>query len=482
MLLFLSSCTVFTHVPKDKQLVTKVKIKGAPAHYREQLNELVVEKTNTKIFGVWRVRTRNWYVSEKWRTKRGKEENTIWEAPSYYTKEGTEATVKRIESFLKNNGYFNTQVTAQVKFYGLRNKKAEVTFKVKKKKPYFIKEVSRNIEDFDIYQLIEKDKKNSLIGSGKVFSSNNLINERERLMFLLRQNGYYDFSREYIYFDLDSSIGNHKINVRIGLKNPGNYDRHNVYVLNSVTFTEKAGLASDTQSVELAHNIFRKGTGNAYIDELLLRSLNFKPGEIYNEVSVQESFKNLRKLKHYQYVDVQFLKETTGSDTLSLNLIISLSPLTRYQTQVQSEVITSEQNGAGLSFNGRLYGIAGSFTFQDLNFLKRGIQMDLKLGTSTEIGVANYPKILSNNELSLSNNYYFAKPFLSGIIPINLRNAIDQSTLSLNGFLENNPDFSRRTANISAGYLIESGRFKHYVLPLDFNMISTHEVCCYWCR
>ncbi|MGB0430788.1 MAG: BamA/TamA family outer membrane protein, partial [Bacteroidia bacterium] len=332
----------------------------------------------------------------------------------------------------------------------------------------------RNIEDFDIYKLIDSDKNNSLIKPRKVFESNALVNERERLMVLLRQNGYFDFSREYIYFDLDSAIGNHNINVNIGLKNPGNYSRHKIYVLNQVTFYEKNESNTDTSLVPLAANVFRKGNGNIYIDELLLRSLTFKSGDIYNETKVQESFKNLRKLQHYQYVDVAFTKADLNADTAKLNLLVTLSPLTRLQTQLQSEAITSEQNGSGLSFNGRLYGIAGSFTFRDLNFLRRGIQMDLKLRSATELSLVNYPKVLSNNEISLSNNYYFAKPFLSGIIPIKLRNSINNSNLSLNGFVENNPDFSRRTANIAAGYEIEKGRFRHFILPIDFNLISTN--------
>ncbi|MGB0431428.1 MAG: hypothetical protein ACPGLV_13210, partial [Bacteroidia bacterium] len=114
----MSSCTVFTHVPKDKQLVTKIKVKGAPAQYREEINGLVVEQTNTRIFGIWRVRTRNWYVTENWRKRKQKGNGTIWEAPSYYTKSGTDLSVSKISSFLKNNGYFNVTVNAEVKFKG----------------------------------------------------------------------------------------------------------------------------------------------------------------------------------------------------------------------------------------------------------------------------------------------------------------------------------------------------------------------------
>lgn len=470
----MGSCSIYRHVPKGQQLVTKVKVKGAPRQYREEINELIVEKTNTKIFGVWRVRTRNWYVTEKWRLKRDKDENTIWEAPSYYSQEGTDATASRMESFLKNNGYFNVNVNADIKVKGHRKRKAEVTYSIKKNKAYYINSFSRNIEDYDLFLLLEKDKKNSFLKRGKAFRSEDLVAERERVMLLFRQNGYYDFSREYIYFDLDSTLGNYRIDIQMGLKNPGLYQRHKVYVLNQVVFKENKVKPIDTNTVILGENIFRKGSGNPFLDDLLFRSLAFESGDVYNESKIQESLKNLRKLKHYQYVDVQFSRHSLQSDTALLNINVKLTPLTRFQTQFQSEAITSEQNGAGRSFNGRMYGVAGSLTFRDLNFLKRGIQTDVRLRASTELSLINYPQILRNNELSLSNNYYFAKPFLSGIIPEGIKSNMEQSTLSLNGFLESNPDFSRQTANISAGYLIQKGRFKHYILPIDFNLISTN--------
>ena len=73
-------------------------------------------------------------------------------------------------------------------------------------------------------------------------------------MMLLRQNGYYDFSREYIYFDLDSTLGNHKIDIQMGLKNLGMYQRHKVYVLNQVVFQETGMAAADTNLVTLSTN------------------------------------------------------------------------------------------------------------------------------------------------------------------------------------------------------------------------------------
>ena len=469
LMLLLSSCTVYRHVPDEKQLVTKVNIKGAPAAHREVLGELIAGKPNTKIFGLWRLRTRNWYVTEKWRKRRGKEQNTIWEEPTYYSETATAAAANKMQSYLKNQGYFNASVTAEVKIKGLRKRKAEITYRVKEGKPYMVRRVYRNVEDYSLYKLLEKDAVNSLVKQGKAFSSTTLVEERERLTNLLRSNGFYDFNREYIYFDLDSTLGNKQIDIYLGLKNPGMYDRHKVYRITSLVFTQQKG--DDTTTYEVKEGIKRIGEGNTYLDGLVLQSLRFEIGELYNQAHITETLKNLRKLRQYQYVDLSMRADSLEADTGILALKIVLTPYMRFQTQLQAEVITSEQNG--LSFDGRLYGMAGSLTFRDLNFARRGIQMETRLRASSELSFSEYPDILSNNALTLSHNYYFAKPFLSSLMPISWRDYVEQSTLTLNGFWESNPDFRRSTANIGVGYFLEKGRARHYFLPVDFNLVST---------
>jgi len=434
---------------------------------------LVNEQPNTKLFGIWRARTRNWYVTQKLQKRRGKEKQTIWEAPSYYSAEGTSNTTLKMESYLRNKGYFNTKVSAVVEFKGLRKRKAQVTYTVKKTQVYEINEVQRNIEDYDIFLLLNEDEPNSLIKKGKPFSSSVLVEERERVMKLLRNHGYYNFSREYLYFDLDSNLSNKSIDVYMGLKNPGLYQRHKLYTINSLKYTQSVG---DSVSMSVARGIERSGEGNEYLDGLVLNALRFEIGDLYSQERIQETLKNLRRLQHYQYVDISFTADSLEADTAELHLKVVFTPETRYQTQLQAEVITSEQNGAGLSFNGRLYGTAGSFTFTDLNFSRRGIQMETRIGASSEMSLNQYPDVLANNALTLSHGYHFAKPFLSRLMPQNWTDQLKESTLSLNGFWESNPDFKRITANLGAGYIIEKKRTKHYILPIDFNIISTQIV------
>lgn len=464
----LAGCTVYTHVPKGQQLVTKVRLKGAPRAHRDALLGIVEQKPNTKIFGVWRLRTRNWYVQQGLRKK--KDKPTIWEPPSYYSEEGSLLTSNKMEQYLKNQGYFNASASYKVSFGGLRHKKARVTYKVNGHRPYTIAHVERSVEDIDLYEIVELDKRNSLIKNRKTFTTDQLIDERERLLNLLRNAGYYRFSREYIYFDLDSTIGKHQIDIRIGIKNPEVYERHRPYKIGKMTFREKD--APDSTAVEIAPGLYRSGARNRFVDELLISALAILPGEPYNQDAVQATLRNVRNIQIYEYVDVAFELSENEMDTGLLSLSFILSPYKRRSIQLRGETISSEQSRAGATNTGRLFGLAGSLVYRDVNFANRGIQMETRLRLASEVSLSD-KNLAPNNEANITNSFYFAKPFLGRVIPRKILAKISRSSLSISGFYDSNPDFSRTTTTASMGYHLDRGRFKHYVLPIEFNLVST---------
>lgn len=470
----LNACSVYTHVPKGSQLVAKVKIKGAPKQYNEGLDLLIEEKPNTKILGFWRLRTRLWFVTEKIRKRKNKEENTIWELPNYYSEASTDATVAKMESYLKNKGYFNAKVRAEKKSGLFRKKSVVVKYHVNEKMQYLINDVDRNVEDFDIYTILELDKNKSLLKRGLPFSSTSVGLERERIFKLMRESGYYNFSKAYVYFDLDSTLANHRVDVAIGVKNPGLYSRHQVYKIGQINFLKiYEGAIDSSKNVELEKGVYRTGIGNRNADEILLRSLVFNSGDIYKQSSIESSLKNLKKLEQYQYVEVFYEVAQSEKDTAILDISIKLTPYDRWQIQLQTEAITSESNVFSPNQSPTL-GIGGSIVFKDNNFLSRGILMENRMSGSYESSINDGQKRTPFKEFSLNNNFYFSKPFLSGILPASFQNNIYQSTLTLNGFLEDNPSFLRSTANIGVGYVVQKGKFRHNILPVNFSLISAN--------
>ena len=461
-------------MPEGKELVKNVKIKGEPESMAEPMQNLVVEKPNKRVFGIWRLHLRMYYLSDKYKFLRKGRENGIWEPPSYVSTDGTELSAKKMESFLQNQGYFNARVKAEIQKKG--RKGVKVVYKVQPNLSYQLRDIQYYVEDFDLFRLVMDAAEESKLKKGKRFSSNDFVAERDRLMNLMRRNGYYDFSREFIYFDIDSTIGTREMDVFIGIKNPDRFKRHKVYRIEKVYFDQDFRDLDTTRrdTISVSPGLIRIGEGNSAVDEIIKTKLLFDPGDVYNIDAVQQSLRNFRKLQQYRYVDVNFITKGLNNDTAGIELELRFTPYTRYQFSLQSEVLTSEQSGEGPSFDGRFYGVAGAFTLRDIDFLKRGIHSEIRLRVATEFSANQFENVLFNNLFTLSNSYYFSRPFLSFLLPKKLEKRINQSNLSLQAFLESNPDFQRQTASLNAGYTMDGEKVKHYLLPFEFNLVRTN--------
>lgn len=470
----LSSCSLNRHVPAGKQLVNQVKIKGAPKDTREDLYNLVEQKPNRRIFGIYRFHLRMYYLSKRVKFSKKSDDKSIWEEPVYYSDEASQRSALNMTNYLRNSGYFNADVDYELKQKG--KKKVKVEYQLNSRKQYRIKEVVYQVEDYYLNEIINNKSRASLIKSGQAFHSEKFAMERDRLTRLIRENGYFDFTRDYIYFDVDSTIAGKNVNVYIGIRNPDNYQRHRPYIQRYVYLVGENVLRDKAKAdtIKIAPGFFRIGQGNSYHDELAMNALLSDSGDLFNEQTATASLKNLKELTYYRYVDLAYNKiDSNSGDTAFLDMTISLYPDTRWAIQLQAETITSEQKGEGLSFNGRLYGLAGSITFLDNDFASRGIRMSSRLRAATEFDAKSFPRFIANTELGLSNELQFEKPFLSQLMPLSFRKDIKSSNLNLSGFFESNPDFQRWTVNTSAGYRLNAGRFRHYILPVEFSLIGT---------
>ena len=77
---------------------------------------------------------------------------------------------------------------------------------------------------------------------GDQFSQDKLTKERERIDYLLKDNGYFAFSRQYIDFQVDTnSRKDHKILLRMEILNPPRANQHRQYHVDSVSITTDVG-------------------------------------------------------------------------------------------------------------------------------------------------------------------------------------------------------------------------------------------------
>ena len=109
-------------------------------------------------------------------------------------------------------------------------------------------------------------------------------NERTRVDANLKENGYFYFGPDYLIADVDSTIGNHKVNIDMSVKpETPPYARLPYYIKDVYVFTDYS-INSDTSLIGA-----KKFQGYTIIDpynkfnpKVFSRTLVFKPGDVYN--------------------------------------------------------------------------------------------------------------------------------------------------------------------------------------------------------
>ena len=132
------------------------------------------------------------------------------EAPVIFDSVSTKKSLRRLESYYYNKGYFD--VKASYTKDTLTAKRTSIKYKVALNKAFSIDSIETRIATPVLDSLYETKKANSLIKSGNQYNTENLNNERNRITTDFRNNGAYLFQQNYITYKLDTIDTSKKVN------------------------------------------------------------------------------------------------------------------------------------------------------------------------------------------------------------------------------------------------------------------------------
>lgn len=64
-----------------------------------------------------------------------------------------------------------------------------------------------------------QDTVHGLIKRGDKYDADILQQEKERLVKVQKNNGYFEFAQEFIYYLIDTNLNTHGVNITLGIKN-----------------------------------------------------------------------------------------------------------------------------------------------------------------------------------------------------------------------------------------------------------------------
>lgn len=441
----LSSCLGTRFLNEGEQLLYSQKLKGAKDLNKEEIENLYTNKPNTRVlflpftpqieiyqrglkryevakYELKKTKTENKYLKKiklnegnpkKQKKYRGKLSKKI-DKLDKIIKEGNfgmrngeklavfdstleEETLNKIRSYLQANGYFNAEVKLDLDKEEI-DRFVDVVYTIDKKAPYIIDSIYYDILDSSIYSFYHATQNSSLIQKGSIYTQNNLIDERTRINELMLNNGYYDFSRQYLSFDVDSTLlDNNRVTIGIHIKNPNNKNQHKIFNIDSVIFTTDSDITgvSGNRKQELYNHVNYQYFKKRYSKKLIDWRLFIYPDSLYSRENTFETQRQLSNLDIYKFINVNY--DTTGGKFIAN---IFTSPLQKYQTS----------NEVGVNVSEGLPGPFVNLSFKDRNVFNglEVMELNARVGFEGLGGVSNRGNEYSS--LEYGGNVTFSFP------------------------------------------------------------------------
>ena len=273
-----------------------------------------------------------------------------WGEPlSTYDHKKTRLTSENIRLYLNSKGYFDAEITIDTSTYdslnvigkfgrdvrswisgwaGHKDRYINLEYDVELNNRYFIDSVEYLIPDPALRDLVTENLKESPLKKG-YYDQDILTQERDFIFDLAANNGYYEFSKQYVEFNVDTvNLGKDTLIVREVIGNPKGKDRHKIFYIDSIVFVTNTGLDQSvnrdfTKDGDIAFNF----GGNNYSERILNWRIPLDQDDRYSRLMTIETQRQLAFLDIYKFININY--DTTGN---YFTTTIFTTPFDKYQT------------------------------------------------------------------------------------------------------------------------------------------------------
>jgi len=283
------------------------------------------------------------------------------EPPVIYDGQLAQKTADGMRKYYFSKGWFDAET-----FYDVEkdsNKRATVTYKVKKNKPYILDSINSIIATPIIDSIYNKQLKDeSLITKGQQYDDANFGAERDRLAIKLRNMGFYHFAQDYISFDIDTIGTNRKVKTdlviaerAIRLEDSIRREPFKIYKIKEVNiYTD---YKYENRNLPIKDTINYKDFNLYSYDELKFRpkaitdAIFIHKDEVFRDLDRSRTYRYLSELRAFRYPNIDYVENDEDS-TLTAN--IYLVPRKKFELNANFEVSRDNIQAVGFGFNGGL--------------------------------------------------------------------------------------------------------------------------------
>ena len=448
IVLVMTGCNGAKYVEDGDYLLTAVSVNCDNPHINiSSLEPYIRQHPNSKWLSVIKAPLGLYSASGRDTTKWINRTLRSWgEKPVVYDSVLSAKTSEDLAVAMQNKGFLDAKVRPVL---CVKGKRAKVQYNISANEPYIVRNVKYVIEDNVVDSILRANNQLLNIRSGQMFSINELNDERKRITDYLSDNGYFQFNKEFIHFDIDSSHVNHTVDMTMYLDRyrRNSYQElsdHPIYVVRSVNFSGNEESGFRIRKKVLEQNCF------------------ITPGKPYSNKDLQMTYNRFSRLHAIKYTNIHYDEDQSAK---ALDCNIQISPQKTHSLQFQPE----GTNTAGD------FGAAASLVYQNRNLFNGSELLNISARGAFETirGLEGYQSH-SYQEYGVEASLNFPRYLLPGLSRAFHRKSSATSELLVSYNWQNRPEFHRRVFAATWRYKWSNPKYhsQYKVDVLDINFIS----------
>lgn len=460
------ACSPTRHVPQGSYLLDKVDIEvdmqpgDTTVIERSELFNYLRQQPNHKVLGFAKMQlgiynmsgsdSTRWY--NRWLRRLG-------QAPVIYSPDQTDASAGQLRQAMVNKGYLSAQVEVDSTVNADGNR-IELRYRVDPGRAHRINSLQYEISDTAIAGILADDGL-SVLHIGDNLDRSALDAERTRITSLLRDKGYYAFSKEYVTFIADTA--EHSLDVDLTMvvhpeptSSSGpkvTYSPDHTYIINRVIFVTGLplganpadGIPPGADTVRYKDITVVYANGDPYLRPSILREKCFlEPDQPYSSTMVDRTYEALAQLGIVRSISIDFVPcgVVDGHDMLDAYIVLGRN---------KKQGITAELEGTNSEGD---FGFGVGLAYQHRNLARRSNLLTTKLRINYESLSGNFTDLINDRytEYAAEASITFPK-FMMPLTRRAFRRRSKASTeLALSFNYQERPEYTRVIAGAAWKY------------------------------
>ncbi|MFB9292988.1 translocation and assembly module lipoprotein TamL [Persicitalea jodogahamensis] len=392
------------------------------------------------------------------------------EPPVYFDSLAITKNAEKLRGYLFNNGFFENEVrfTTDTAFRRIRT-----TYLIQENRPTRLRNVQYSISDLRVDSLVLSAKDQSTLKSSARYKGDAFEEERIRLEILLRNNGYYGFSRQSITYLINDTISApatdslfRQVDVFVRLEAPNGQESFKAYPVESVQFevlppdnSPDSLFQRDTTRFQDIRYVF---TDKKFSPRILNSKMLIRPGKLYSQEDERETQRQLSLTDQFRFVNYGF--DTTAQGLKSYFRAI---PLDKYQVTADVGMNVIQLQQAPGPFANLSYKIRNIFHGLE-NF-----EVNLRGGVEAVTGF-NDGNLYRSQEMSVNTSLLFPQLLFPGNFRYRFGRYNPRTQVGLGFNYVNRPEYARSSAKAAMTYTLQPSTTTFINLSLlDLNVLNT---------